>query len=154
MNSHLGHAAMTLHFVAVGSLFFYVLVGIDPSPRSVAPLWRFGLLLVVMPFHAFFAIALMSYDRVLGESYWQSLDRPYRTDLLADQVTGGSLSWALGEIPIVIVLVAIFVQWVRSDTREAKRTDRRSDRLTEAGQDDEHDQYNAYLAALGDDQRR
>ena len=154
MNSHLGHAAMTLHFVAVGSLFFYVLVGIDPSPRSVAPLWRFGLLLVVMPFHAFFAIALMSYDRVLGESYWQSLDRPYRTDLLADQVTGGSLSWALGEIPIVIVLVAIFVQWVRSDTREAKRTDRRSDRLTEAGQDDEHDQYNAYLAALGKDQRR
>lgn len=154
MNSHLGHAAMTLHFVAVGSLFFHVLVGIDPNPRTVAPLWRFGLLLVVMPFHAFFSIALMSSDRVLGESYWQSLDRPYRTDLLADQVTGGSLSWALGEIPIVLVLIAVFVQWVRSDTREARRTDRASDRLTDAGEDDEHARYNAYLASLADDQRR
>lgn len=148
MNSHLGHAAMTLHFVAVGSLFFYVLVGVDPNPRTVAPLWRFGLLLVVMPFHAFFSIALMSSNRVLGESYWQSLERPYRTDLLADQVTGGSLSWALGEIPIVLVLIAVFVQWVRSDTREARRTDRASDRLTEAGEDDQHDRYNAYLAEL------
>lgn len=148
MTSHLGHAAMTLHFLAVGSLFFYVLVGVDPGPRTVAPLWRFGLLLIVMPFHAFFSIALMSTSTVLGETYWRSLQRPYRTDLLVDQTLGGSLSWALGEAPIILVMIAVFVQWARSDAREATRSDRTSDRINAAGRDDDLDEYNAYLAQL------
>jgi cytochrome c oxidase assembly factor CtaG/putative copper export protein len=148
MSSHLGHAAMTLHFLAVGSLFFYVLVGIDPGPRTVAPLWRFGLLLVVMPFHAFFSVALMSTSTVLGEAYWRSLDRPFQTDLLADQELGGSLSWGLGEAPIILVMIAVFVQWVRSDMRESQRGDRSSERVTAAGGEDELDQYNAYLSSL------
>lgn len=148
MSSHLGHAAMTLHFLAVGSLFFYILVGVDPGPRVLAPLWRFGLLLIVMPFHAFFSIALMSTNTVLGEAYWRSLNRPYLTDLLDDQALGGSLSWALGEAPIIIVMVAVFVQWVRSDAREATRTDRGSDRVSAAGRPGELDDYNAYLAQL------
>jgi putative copper resistance protein D len=148
MGTHLGHAAMTLHFLAVGSLFFYVLVGVDPGPRTVAPLWKFGLLLVVMPFHAFFSVALMSTSTVLGEAYWRSLQRPFRSDLLADQALGGSMSWALGEVPIIIVMIAVFVQWARSDAREARRGDRSSRRVTDAGGDDDMEQYNAYLARL------
>jgi putative copper resistance protein D len=148
MDSHLGHAAMTVHFLAVGSLFFYVLVGVDPGPRKVQPLWRFGLLLIVMPFHAFFSIALMSTNTVLGETYWRALDRPYRTDLLADQTLGGSFSWALGEAPIILVMIAVFVQWARSDARDATRGDRAADRFSAAGRDDDMDQYNAYLAGL------
>jgi putative copper resistance protein D len=148
MGTDLGHAAMTLHFVAVGSLFFYVLVGVDPGPRTVAPLWRFGLLLVVMPFHAFFSVALMSTNTVLGEAYWRSLQRPYSTDLLADQTLGGSMSWALGEVPIIIVMVAVFVQWARSDARDARRGDRFSARVTAAGGDDDLEHYNAYLTRL------
>jgi putative copper resistance protein D len=148
MSTDLGHAAMTLHFLAVGSLFFFVLVGVDPGPRTVAPLWRFGLLLVVMPFHAFFSVALMSTNTVLGEAYWRSLQRPYATDLLADQTLGGSLSWALGEVPIIIVMVAVFVQWTRSDARDARRGDRSSARVTAAGGDDDLEHYNAYLTRL------
>jgi putative copper resistance protein D len=148
MDTHLGHAAMTVHFLAVGSLFFYVLVGVDPGPRKVQPLWRFGLLLIVMPFHAFFSIALMSTNTVLGETYWRALDRPYRTDLLADQTLGGSFSWALGEAPIILVMIAVFVQWARSDARDASRSDRAADRVSAAGRDDEMDEYNAYLASL------
>lgn len=148
MGSPLGHAAMELHFLGIGALFFYVLVGIDPGPRTLAPLWRFGLLLFVMPFHAFFSIALMSSSSLLGGSYWQSLHRPYASDLLGDQVFAGGASWALGELPIVIVAVAVFVQWVRGDAREARRTDRAADRAAGAGVDDELARYNAYLARL------
>jgi putative copper resistance protein D len=154
MGSDLGHAAMTLHFLVVGSLFFYVLVGVDPGPRTVAPLWRFGLLLVVMPFHAFFSVALMSTNTVLGEAYWRSLQRPFATDLLADQTLGGSMSWALGEVPIIIVMVAVFVQWARSDARDARRGDRSSARVTSAGGDDDLVHYNAYLTRLATGQPR
>jgi cytochrome c oxidase assembly factor CtaG/putative copper export protein len=145
MGSSLGHAAMEVHFLAVGSLFFWVLVGIDPTPRDLAPLWRFGLLLVVMPFHAFFSIAVMSAETVIGVNYWRLLDRPYDTDLLRDQYVGGSISWALGEVPVVLVLLAVFVQWVRSDAREARRVDRAADR---SDGDDDLAHYNAWLARL------
>lgn len=150
MDSHWGHAAMQLHFIAVGTLFFYVLVGVDPSPRPLPPLVRFGLLLVTIPVHAFFSIAVMSSKTVIAESYWRILDRPFRTDLLADQELGGGISWAMGEIPLVIVLAALFVQWIRSDRRDARRLDRAADRDDDA----ELEAYNAYLRDLAEHGRR
>lgn len=147
MSNHLGHAAMELHFLGVGSLLFYVLVGIDPSPRRIPALLRFGMLLVIMPFHAFFSIAILSSGTVLAGSYWTSLERPFNVDLLADQHLGGQLSWALGEVPLVIVMAALFVQWVRSDAREAGRLDR-THRRGGAAQPDDLETYNAYLGRL------
>ena len=150
MDSHWGHAAMQLHFIAVGTLFFYVLVGADPSPRSLPSLVRFGLLLVTIPLHAFFSIAVMSSNTVIAEAYWTTLDRSFRTDLLADQYLGGGISWAMGEIPLMIVLGALFVQWIRSDHRDARRLDRAADRDNDA----DLEAYNAYLRDLAEHGRR
>ncbi|MFI5428397.1 cytochrome c oxidase assembly protein [Aeromicrobium sp. UC242_57] len=121
MSDHWGHAIMEIHFLAVGTLFYYVLIGIDPSPRALAPIARFGMLLVTVPFHAFFATAIMSSNTVFALDYWKAIDRPYRTDLLTDQYLGGGMAWAMGEIPLVLVMIAILFQWFRSDSREAKR---------------------------------
>jgi putative copper resistance protein D len=150
MESHWGHAAMQLHFIAVGTLFFYVLVGIDPSPKPLQPIVRFGLLLVTIPVHAFFSIAVMSSSTVIAGSYWRTLDRPFRRDLLADQELGGGISWAMGEIPLVIVMGALFVQWIRSDRREARRLDRAADRDGDA----DLEAYNAHLRDLAENGRR
>jgi cytochrome c oxidase assembly factor CtaG/putative copper export protein len=146
MTNHLGHAAMELHFLLVGCLFFYVLIGVDPSPRRLPPFAALALLLIVMPFHAFFSIAIMSSSTVLGGDFFNRLNRPYSTDLLADQNLGGGVSWALGELPIIAVVAAIFVQWWRSDAREARRIDRHEDRSGDG--ESELERYNAYLAKL------
>jgi putative copper resistance protein D len=140
MGNHLGHVAMEFHFLAVGTLFFWVLVGIDPGPRRLPPIARIVLLFAAMPFHAFFSIALMSGTELLAPGYYHRLDRPYWTGLLADQHLGGGIGWAMGELPILLVLGAVFVQWARSDAREASRFDRASD--------DELVRYNARLAQL------
>ena len=145
MQSHFGHVFMQLHFLVSGLWFFWVIVGVDPASRVLAPLWRLGLLMIVMPMHAFFSVTLMSYETVIGVNYWRLLDRPYYTDLLDDQYLGGSLSWGLGEVPIVLVMIALFVNWVRSDAREARRIDRAADR---AGDESALEQYNAWLAEL------
>jgi putative copper resistance protein D len=131
---------MEFHFLAVGSLFFWVLVGIDPAPRQLPPIARVGLLFAAMPFHAWFSIALLSGSTLLAPGYYQRLDRPYWTDLLADQHLGGGIGWAMGELPILLVLGAVFIQWSRSDARDARRFDR--------GSDDELERYNAQLARL------
>lgn len=144
MGSHLGHAAMEFHFLLSGFLFYYVVVGIDPSPRKLPPMMRLLVIMIALPFHAFFSVALMSSMVIVGEDYYSMLDRPYSTDLLVDQHFGASVSWAMGEIPMLIVVGAIFWQWFVSDQREAKRSDRSALR----DEDAELEKYNAYLQAL------
>jgi cytochrome c oxidase assembly factor CtaG len=150
MANHWGHPVMELHFLAAGLLYYYVLIGIDPSPRNLAPIMRFGMLLVTIPFHAFFAIAVMSSTTAFAGDYWAALERPYRTDLLADQYLGGGMAWAMGEIPLVLVMGAILVQWFRSDTREARRYDRAESRNSDA----DLEAYNARLRDLAEHGRR
>ncbi|MBA4609038.1 bifunctional copper resistance protein CopD/cytochrome c oxidase assembly protein [Aeromicrobium sp. Marseille-Q0843] len=150
MRSHTGHAFMELHFLLSGFLFYYVIIGVDPSPVRLSPLARFGVLMLSVPFHAFFSVALMSSNVVIAESYYQALERPYLTDLAQDQYLGGGIAWAMGEIPLLLVIGAIFVQWFRSDSREATRSDRAADRDDDAALE----QYNAYLAGLRDDASR
>jgi len=144
MRNHWGHSVMELHFLAAGTLYYYVLIGIDPSPRKLQPLLRFGMLLVTIPFHAFFSISVMSSKTIFAGEYWKFLDRPYQTDLLADQYLGGGIAWAMGEIPLLLVMGAIFVQWYKTDRRESRRFDRAESKS------DDHDleEYNAYLASL------
>lgn len=150
MESHLGHGFMELHFLLAGCLYFEVLVGDSPLPHRIGHLARLGLLLVVMPFHAFFAIAVMNSETVIGGRYYSLLDRPYATDLLNDQYLGGSLTWAAGEVPMVLVLFVLLGQWYLSDSREARRYDRQAERDEGA----ELEAYNRMFASLSqrDDQ--
>lgn len=142
MENHLGHTLMEVHFLLSGYLLFEVLVGDAPIPHRVGHFARLGMLLVVMPFHAFFAVVLMGSDGVVAESYYAMLDRPYATDLLQDQYVGASMTWALGEVPMVMVLVVLLAQWARDDRRQATRQDRHADRTDDA----ELAAYNAMLA--------
>ncbi len=152
MGNHLGHTLMLVHFLLSGFLFFYVLTGVDPSPRPLHPLAAVAALFLATAMHAFFSTALMTTANVLAPEYFGALQRPYLTDLLADQHLGGSLSWGLGEVPIVVVLGIVLVRWVRADDREARRRDRAADRAGEGH--DELAAYNAYLASLNSGDRR
>jgi putative copper resistance protein D len=94
--------------------------------------------------HAFFGVLLMGMEQVLGGGFYRSLLLSWHTDLLADQRLGGAIAWAAGEVPLVVVMMALLIQWRRGDQRTAKRLDRAADR------DDDADlaAYNAMLAEL------
>jgi len=153
MQSHLGHLVMSVHFLLAGILFFHVIIGIDPNPRKVPHIVRIVILLAAMSIHAFFAIALISNSTLIDQGYFASLQTPWNLDLLADQKAGGSVAWAMGEIPILLALVATFIQWMRDDSRETKRIDRNEARLAAMGEPDELAQYNAYLSTLAEQDR-
>jgi putative copper resistance protein D len=145
MQSHLGHLVMTVHFLLAGILFFHVIIGIDPNPRKVPHMVRIVILFAAMSIHAFFAVALISTSTVIDQGYFASLQTPWNLDLLADQRAGGSIAWAMGELPILLALVATFIQWMRDDKRETKRIDRNEARMAAMGEPDELAQYNTYL---------
>ena len=144
VGSHIGHVVMNVHFLASGYLFYWVVIGVDPTPRPIPPLAKVAVVFASLPLHAFFAVILMSMQQVLGESFYHSLHLSWHTDLLGDQRLGGGMAWAAGEIPLVVVMIALLVQWSRSDQRTARRLDRAADR----DDDSELAAYNAMLAEL------
>jgi putative copper resistance protein D len=148
MQSHIGHLFMSLHFLAAGFLFFFIIIGVDPNPRRVHHLVQIVILFAAMSIHAFFSVALMSTTTLIDKGFYASLQTPWLTDYLADQKLGGSIGWAMGEIPILIALVATFINWMRDDSREAKRIDRNTARQAAMGQPDELAKYNQFLQDL------
>jgi putative copper resistance protein D len=151
MGSHWGHTIMQVHFLLAGYLFFWTLIGIDPGPKRAPYPIRILVLLASMSIHAFFNIAILQSNEILAQSYFASIERPYLTDLLADQRVGADIGWALGELPLLIVMITLTVQWSRTDARDAKRSDRQADRAARGdGGPDKLGDYNAYLAKLAD----
>jgi putative copper resistance protein D len=148
MRSHSGHLLMDIHFVLAGYLFFYVIIGVDVNPRKIPHIVRIIVLFSAMSIHAFFSITLLSTSSLVDGGYFALLHRPWNVNLLTDQHTGGAVGWAMGEIPILLALVATFIQWMREDKRETKRIDRAADRAAAMGEDDELAQYNRYLSEL------
>ena len=148
MQGHSGHFFMSLHFLLAGFLFFQVLIGIDPLPRKVPHIAKIIVIFAAMSIHAFFSISVMSATTLLDNGYFELLQRPWATDLLADQKLGGSIGWAMGEVPILLALLATFLQWLKADKNEAARIDRAADRAAAMGEDDDLARYNRYLAQL------
>lgn len=144
VDSHTAHLLMNLHFILSGYLFYWVVIGVDPSPRNLQPMTKLAMVFGSLPFHAFFGIALMSMGEVMGATFYRSLGLAWNVDLLKDQQLGGSIAWATGEVPLVLVMLALLVQWSRSDQKAAKRVDRAAERDDDA----ELAAHNAMFAEL------
>ncbi|MCB5182709.1 cytochrome c oxidase assembly protein [Streptomyces antimicrobicus] len=143
MGSKAGHIAMMVHFLAVGLVFFWPIMGVDPGPHRPGYVMRMLELFAGMPFHAFFGIALMMASEPMIATYAHP-PASLGVDALQDQQWAGGIAWAFSEIPSVLVLIALIYQWYHSEQRAAKRADRAADR----DGDKELEAYNAYLASL------
>jgi len=148
MSYHFGHFFMGLHFLLSGILLFFVIIGVDPTPQKSPFIFRRVILFVAISIHAFFSVALMSSSQLVDGGYFAEIARPWWPDFLADQKMGASIGWAMGEIPILLALIATFLQWIRADERDAKRIERNSNRARQFGEPDELDKYNQYLSGL------
>ena len=128
------HDLNHLHFVAVGCLWFWPLLGLDPMPRRVPYGLRILAVFATLPFHAFLGVVIMGSTAVLARDWYASLGRSWGAPPIEDQATAGGILWAAGDLVGVAVLGVLFLQWARSSEREALREDRRLDRLESAAQ--------------------
>ena len=149
MATHAGHLLMNVHFILAGFLFFMIIIGVDPSPRRIHHLVRIVMLFAAMAIHAFFSISLLATTTLIDRGFYSSQNIPWLgSGILDDQRAGGSVSWAMGEIPIILALIATFILWMRDDAKEARRIDRNEERKAAMGEPDELAQYNEYLKSL------
>lgn len=143
-NEHIGHMWMVVHFLITGYLFAQALIGIDPGPVRLPYAARLLMLIATMAFHAFFGLSLMSGSGLLLADWYGAMGRTWGESPIDDQHTGGAIAWGIGEIPTALLTIIVSVQWFKSDSRDAKRLDRASDRT---GNRDVED-YNEMLAKL------
>jgi cytochrome c oxidase assembly factor CtaG/putative copper export protein len=150
LSTHTGHVLMTAHFLLTGYLFVWALVGLDPGPARPPYPFRLLILLITLAFHAFFGVALMSGAQLLAPQWWAALGHTDTAALVADQQRGGAIAWGAGDLPSLLLGVALLVGWFRSDRQTSKRLDRQADRDGDA----ELRAYNARLAALTPERER
>ncbi|MET7641432.1 cytochrome c oxidase assembly protein [Streptomyces sp. NPDC005438] len=143
MRTQPGHLAMMVHFLAVGLVFFWPIMGVDPGPHRPGYVMRMLELFAGMPFHAFFGIALMMGTEPMVSTFAHP-PASLGVSALEDQQAAGGIAWAFSEIPSLFVLLALLFQWYMSEQRQARRADRAADRDGDA----ELAAYNAYLASL------
>ena len=151
MSTWWGHNLMLVHFLLVGLLYFWGVLGVDPSPRMTRKRARIlpGPALSVLeiaataPFHAFFGVAVMGSTTLLVGFYSTTVPG-WGVSPLADQAVGGGIAWGFTEIPTLLVLGALVVIGQHSDERATRAADRRRAR----GGDTELADYNAYLQSL------
>ena len=122
------HIWTHIHFVVVGSLFFWVTIGLDPVGHRIPHGARMLIVVLTVPFHAFLGLALLSTTQPLAVSvYGSAPDRPIGVDLLADQRAGATVMWLIGDLIGLVAGGIVAAQWYRHEQRQNRRLDRELD---------------------------
>lgn len=116
-----------LHFLVVGCLWVWALIGIDPMPRMGYPL-RMLAVFVTLPFHAFLGVTMMSQSTAVAHHFYENLNRAYGPSVLEDQQLAGGILWVSGDVIGLLLFLVLMIQWARASDREAVRIDRELDR--------------------------
>lgn len=122
------HDLNHLHFLLVGCLFYWIIVGVDPLPNRLPHLARLGLILALAPMHVVLGIPIMLSQTLLAGGFYLEVVRSWGPPALEDQALGGALLWVFGDVTVLLFLPGLLSQWYRGDEREARRTDRQLDR--------------------------
>ncbi|MGI8648188.1 MAG: cytochrome c oxidase assembly protein [Mycobacteriales bacterium] len=122
------HEALHAHFLLVGCLFFWPLIGLDPLPGRLPYPGRALLMFLSMPIHAVLGLTIMQSNTIIAGNYYASLGLSWLHPAERQNI-GGGLLWASGDLVSLLMLAALIVQWIRASHREGAREDRRLDRL-------------------------
>ena len=121
------HELVHVHFIVVGCLFFWPLIGLDPLPNKWPYPARSLLMLLSVPFHTVLGLTIMQSHTLIGGDYYPHLHLTWANPF-ADQSLAGGILWAGGELVSVTLLAVLVAQWIRESEREARRIDRALDR--------------------------
>ncbi|HEX6128043.1 MAG TPA: cytochrome c oxidase assembly protein [Candidatus Limnocylindria bacterium] len=113
-------------FLAAALLFWWPVIGADPSRWRLQYPVRLFYLFLAMPQNSFLGVALMSASSVLYPHYLSNL-RTWGPTALADQSVGGILMWVGGDIVFLAAMGAVVAAWVRHEDRRTARLDARMD---------------------------
>jgi putative copper resistance protein D len=120
------HAVEHLVWVSSALIYWWPIVGRDPSPRSMSYPARLLSLFLAMPAASFLALALYSARAPLYPSY-AALPPPWGSHALADQQAAAVTMWLVGNLALVLAMLIVAAAWKRHDDARQLRVEARLD---------------------------
>ncbi|MEO5987196.1 MAG: cytochrome c oxidase assembly protein [Candidatus Limnocylindria bacterium] len=111
-------------FLGAALLFWWPVIGADPSPWRLPHPVRLLYLFLAMPQNSFLGVALMSASTVLYPHYLTN-GRTWGMSPLDDQALGGVIMWVVGDLAFLAGMMAVVVIWMRLEDRRTERLDAR-----------------------------
>jgi putative copper resistance protein D len=119
-------------YLAAALLFWWPVVGADPSPWRLPHPMRVAYVFLGMPWSSFLGLAIFSAPAVLYRHY-ETVARAWGPAPIVDQQLAGGMMWVLGDGAfLVAMLLAVWV-WLRAEEREGHRVDAKLEREAAAG---------------------
>jgi cytochrome c oxidase assembly factor CtaG len=124
------HAAEHVLWLAAALVYWWPLVGVDPSPHPVSFPARLLSLFLTMPAMSFLALSIFSAGTPLYPTY-AATPPPWTPDALGDQRNAAVAMWLIGNIGLVIAMLIVASAWKRHDDERQRREDARLDAAAE-----------------------
>jgi putative membrane protein len=117
---YLQHAS----FLGAALLFWWPVLGADPSPWRLPHPARLLYLFLAMPQNSFLGVALMSTTTVLFPHYVTN-GRTWGPSPLEDQQLGGVIMWVVGDVCFLAGMAVVVALWMAHEERKTRRIDAR-----------------------------
>ena len=111
-------------FLGAALLFWWPVLGVDPSTWRMPHPARLLYLFLAMPQNSFLGVALLSAGTVLYPHYITNL-RSWGPTPLDDQRLGGTLMWVGGDLAFLTAMALVLAGWMRYEDRRTARLDAR-----------------------------
>jgi putative copper resistance protein D len=114
-------------YLGAALLFWWPVVGADPSPWRMPHPARVAYLFLGMPQSSFLGLAIFTAPEPLYTHY-VTLVRTWGPTPLNDQQLAGGLMWAGGDAAFLIAMIVALWIWLRAEERAGKLADEKLDR--------------------------
>jgi cytochrome c oxidase assembly factor CtaG len=112
------HALEHALWLAAALVYWWPIVGRDPTAHPMSYPVRLLSLFLAMPAMSFLALAIYSARAPLYDGY-ATLPAPWGPSALADQRAGATMMWLVGNLALVLAMLIVATAWKRDeDTRQ------------------------------------
>jgi putative copper resistance protein D len=118
------HYVQHATFLGAALLFWWPVIGADPSPWRLPHPVRILYLFMALPQNSFLGVAILSAPTVLYPHYVTNA-RDWGLPPLEDQALGGMIMWVVGDLFFLAAMLGVVVLWMRHEDRRTERLDRR-----------------------------
>ena len=113
-------------YLTSSMLFWWPIVGRDPSPWRMGHPARLLFLFMQMPFNSFLGVAILFSGTVLYPHY-ATTGRLWGPTPLDDQQAAGAIMWGLGDAGFLLALLIATAAWMRHDEAVTRRREAAED---------------------------
>lgn len=111
-------------FLGAALLFWWPVIGADPSPWRLPHPVRLLYLFLALPQNSFLGVAIMSAPTVLYPHYVTNA-RDWGLAPLDDQALAGVIMWVVGDVAFLTGMMIVVLLWMRHEDRRTERLDAR-----------------------------